>query len=39
MPAACEAVWHHGELADRWPADVPLTAGALARGGPFAACH
>ncbi|AMM26168.1 bifunctional ADP-dependent NAD(P)H-hydrate dehydratase/NAD(P)H-hydrate epimerase [Variovorax sp. PAMC 28711] len=30
--AACEAVWHHGELADRWPIDMPLTAGSLARG-------
>ena len=28
--AACEAVWRHGDLADRWPADQPLTAGALA---------
>jgi len=34
MRAACEAVWRHGALADRWPADVPLTAGALARGLP-----
>ena len=31
--AACEAVWRHGALADRWPADRPLTAGALARSG------
>jgi hydroxyethylthiazole kinase-like uncharacterized protein yjeF len=30
--AACEAAWRHGALADRWPADRPLTAGALARG-------
>ena len=30
--AARSAVWRHGDLADRWPADVPLTAGALARG-------
>ena len=30
--AARSAVWRHGELADRWTADVPLTAGALARG-------
>ncbi|MGI4777061.1 MAG: NAD(P)H-hydrate dehydratase [Janthinobacterium lividum] len=30
--AARDAVWRHGDLADRWPADVPLTAGALARG-------
>ena len=29
--AVREAVWRHGELADRWPADRPLTAGALAR--------
>jgi hydroxyethylthiazole kinase-like uncharacterized protein yjeF len=32
MRAACEAVWHHGDLADRWPTGTPLTAGALARG-------
>ncbi|MDM0048503.1 NAD(P)H-hydrate dehydratase [Variovorax sp. J22R115] len=32
--AACEAVWRHGDLADRWPAHVPLTASALARGLP-----
>lgn len=32
MAASCEAVWRHGDLADRWPASVPLTAGALARG-------
>lgn len=31
--AAIAAVWHHGALADRWPADRPLTASALARGG------
>ncbi|MEJ8856421.1 NAD(P)H-hydrate dehydratase [Variovorax robiniae] len=31
--AAREAVWHHGHLADQWPADLPLTASALARGG------
>ena len=31
--AATAAVWRHGDLADRWPVDVPLTAGALARGG------
>lgn len=31
--AACEAVWTHGDLADRWPAGIPLTAGALAAGG------
>lgn len=30
--AAREAVWRHGELADRWPQGVPLTAGDLARG-------
>jgi hydroxyethylthiazole kinase-like uncharacterized protein yjeF len=29
--AACEAVWRHGDLADRWPADRSLTAGDLAR--------
>jgi len=28
--AACAAVWLHGAAADRWPNDVPLTAGALA---------
>jgi ADP-dependent NAD(P)H-hydrate dehydratase / NAD(P)H-hydrate epimerase len=39
MAAACEAVWHHGDLADRWPADLPLTAGALACGRlPAASC-
>ncbi|MEJ7686347.1 MAG: NAD(P)H-hydrate dehydratase [Variovorax sp.] len=32
MTAACAAVWRHGELADRWPSDRPLTASALARG-------
>ena len=39
MPAACEAAWHHGDRADRWPAGVPLTAGTLARGGSFAAAR
>jgi hydroxyethylthiazole kinase-like uncharacterized protein yjeF len=34
MSAACEAVWRHGDLADHWPAQIPLTAGALARGRP-----
>lgn len=34
MQAACEAVWHHGDLADRWPANTPLTADGLARGFP-----
>ncbi len=29
--AAQAAVWQHGALADRWPADHALTAGALAR--------
>ena len=29
--AACAAVYRHGQLADHWPADRPLTAGALAR--------
>ena len=28
---ACEAVYEHGLKADRWPADQPMTAGALAR--------
>lgn len=32
MAASREAVWLHGERADRWPASLPLTAGALARG-------
>ncbi|CAN7405993.1 NAD(P)H-hydrate dehydratase [Variovorax sp. LjRoot130] len=32
MAAACEAVWRHGHIADRWPAESPLTASALARG-------
>ena len=32
MAAACEAVWRHGHIADRWPAETPLTASALARG-------
>jgi hydroxyethylthiazole kinase-like uncharacterized protein yjeF len=32
MAAACEAVWRHGQRADQWPADNPLTAGTLARG-------
>ena len=36
--AACEAVWRHGDLADRWPAGVPLTADALARGSVPPAC-
>lgn len=29
--AACEAVYRHGQAADRWPHDKPLTAGALAK--------
>jgi hydroxyethylthiazole kinase-like uncharacterized protein yjeF len=29
IAAAREAVWRHGDLADRWPADAPLSAGAL----------
>ena len=29
--AACDAVFHHGALADAWPEHLPLTAGALAR--------
>lgn len=30
--ATRSAVWRHGDLADCWPPEVPLTAGALARG-------
>ncbi|RZL49487.1 MAG: NAD(P)H-hydrate dehydratase [Variovorax sp.] len=30
LEAACAAVWRHGDIADRWPAHQPLTAGALA---------
>lgn len=30
LRAACEAVWRHGDIAARWPAHTPLTAGALA---------
>jgi hydroxyethylthiazole kinase-like uncharacterized protein yjeF len=33
--AARHAVYEHGRRADAWPADEPLTAGALARGGNF----
>jgi hydroxyethylthiazole kinase-like uncharacterized protein yjeF len=29
--AACDAVYQHGAVADRWPAGTTLTAGALAR--------
>lgn len=29
--AACNAVYHHGELADQWPGTPTLTASALAR--------
>jgi hydroxyethylthiazole kinase-like uncharacterized protein yjeF len=29
--ATCDAVYHHGALADAWPAQLALTAGALAR--------
>jgi hydroxyethylthiazole kinase-like uncharacterized protein yjeF len=32
MDASREAVWLHGDRADRWPERLPLTAGALARG-------
>ncbi|MBB3176129.1 NAD(P)H-hydrate dehydratase [Variovorax sp. Sphag1AA] len=32
MTATCDAVWRHGDLADRWPPEIPLTAGALAGG-------
>ena len=31
---ACAAVYRHGALADAWPAGRPLSAGALAAGGP-----
>jgi hydroxyethylthiazole kinase-like uncharacterized protein yjeF len=31
--AACEAVYWHGLRADRWPGQVPLTAGALSNSG------
>ena len=31
--AACAAVWLHGQAADAWSPDQPLTAGALARHG------
>ena len=31
--AACEAVYRHGALADRWPAGSPLTASHLAANG------
>jgi hydroxyethylthiazole kinase-like uncharacterized protein yjeF len=31
--AACAAVYRHGAAADAWPAQTPLTAGALARAG------
>ena len=33
LEGARQAVWQHGDLADRWPAGVPLTASALARRG------
>ena len=29
--AACGAVYRHGQIADEWPADQPLTAGRLAQ--------
>ncbi len=29
--AACAAVYRHGQIADQWPADRPLTAGRLAQ--------
>jgi hydroxyethylthiazole kinase-like uncharacterized protein yjeF len=35
LAAAAEAVWRHGDLADRWPAERPLTAADLARGSPW----
>mgnify|MGYP003438813313 CR=1 FL=1 len=31
--AALTAVWHHGTLADQWPAKKPLTASKLAQSG------
>jgi hydroxyethylthiazole kinase-like uncharacterized protein yjeF len=31
MAAGWQAVWRHGECAERWTAAQPLTAGALAR--------
>ena len=34
LTASCEAVWRHGDLADRWPSGVPLTAGTLCAGSP-----
>jgi hydroxyethylthiazole kinase-like uncharacterized protein yjeF len=37
ITAAREAVWRHGELADRWPVDAPLTAGAL--NASYCSCH
>lgn len=30
LQATCEAVWRHGDIADRWPAHTRLTAGTLA---------
>ena len=32
LAAARDAVWRHGDRADRWPCGVPLTANGLARG-------
>ena len=34
LQAACGAVYQHGLQADRWPDELPLTAGALARSVP-----
>lgn len=34
--ATCNAVFHHGKLADQWPGARPLTASALARANPLA---
>ena len=31
LDAACAAVWLHGLVADAWPPNQPLTAGALAQ--------
>jgi len=36
--AAVQAVWYHGDLADRWPVAAPLTASALARAVSATVC-
>lgn len=33
--AACQAVYRHGQVADRWPAHLPLTASQLAQNLPL----